>query len=134
MSSNQKPFAQALVKSAVVGGIAYVGSAYLLGADADLELPMLGVVSSSTAVGLATGTASLVGGLATNYLLPMIHQKPGYENMEASTIQPALVAGSTLLVAKMLGDVPSPLMIMAYGAGVEIGGEYLYNGFVAPMI
>ncbi len=121
---------QNLGRSAVVGGLGFAAATYLIGGDARIELPFVGEVSSGVAVGLSVGSSSFIGGVATRYLVPMLRQSPNLEKFENKALQPALTGLSVVLVGRMLGDVPSPLMLAGVGAACEIGGEYIYGMFM----
>ena len=132
--SESKSFTQQMGKAAVVGGIGYFASAYLVGGEGTLPVPMIGEISSNTAVGLACAGGSIAGGIAAEYVIPMLPQSESMEEVEAATIKPLTTGACVYMAGRMMGEVPNPLMLVAFGAASEVAGEYAFNGYVAPML
>ena len=119
-------------KPLMVGVTAAVASKFLF--PGDDAIPVFGMeVPQMVAVGVAVGAASAVGGVASGYILPMLPQSEEAAKAEGMLLTPALTAAATYAVARMLGDVPQPLPLLALGAGSEVAGTYAW-GVVGPML
>jgi len=123
----------AVTKATMVGAVGGMAGAYLFGNNGPLSLVGMDV-SVPVALGVAIGSASLVGDYAAPMVLGMLPQSTGAVAAETMMLKPALTAGAAYLtVTLLLGNVDQPLQLLMLGAGAEVVGTYAY-GSVAPMI
>ena len=127
------PIMAAVAKAALDGAVGGVAGAYLFGNNG--TLPLMGMdVSVPVALGVAIGSASLIGEYAAPLVLGMLLQSAGAVAAETMMVKPALTAGAAYMtVTLLLGNVEQPLQLLMLGAGAEISGAYAY-GIVSPMI
>jgi hypothetical protein len=134
MQKNQAPGLMAAVtKATMVGAVGGMAGAYLFGSNGTLSLAGMDV-SVPIALGVAIGSASLVGDYAAPMVLGLLPQSTGAVAAETRLLKPALTAGAAYMtVTLLLGNVDQPLQLLMLGAGSEVVGTYAY-GTVAPMI
>jgi len=122
-----------VAKAALVGAVGGVAGAYLFGNDG--TLPLMGMdLSIPVALGVAIGSASLIGEYAAPMVLGMLPQSAGAVASETMMLKPALTADAAYMtVTLLLGNVEQPLQLLMLGAGAEVAGAYAYD-IVSPMI
>jgi len=134
MQKNQAPpIMAAVAKAALVGAVGGVAGAYLFGNDG--TLPLMGMdVTVPVALGVAIGSASLIGEYAAPMVLGMLPQSAGAVAAETMAVKPAITAAAAYgTVTLLLGNVEQPLQLLMLGAGAEVAGTYAY-GTVSPML
>ena len=134
MQKNQAPpLAASVAKAALVGAVGGAAGAYLFGNNG--TLPLMGMdLSVPVALGVAIGSASLIGEYAAPMVLGMLPQSAGAVAAETMMVKPALTAGAAYIaVTLLLGNVKQPLSLLMLGAGAEVAGTYAY-GTVSPML
>jgi len=122
-----------VAKAALVGAVGGVAGAYLFGNDGTLSLVGMDV-SVPVALGVAIGSASLIGEYAAPMVLGMLPQSAGAVASETMMAKPAITAAAAYMtVTLLLGNVEQPLQLLMLGAGAEVAGTYAY-GTVSPML
>ena len=116
-----------LAKPAVVGGIAALGSAFLMDGT-DVVSSMFGPVKEFIPLAIGVGGASYIAEIAKNYLVP----QDTTTQVTDSLAKPALTGVAAVGTMYLLGAgkavrVPQVALL---GAGSEVAGDYAYSNFV----
>lgn len=86
--------------------------------------------------GLSIGGASLVASIAENYILGEIPGNKRYSTLEGALLAPAVTGPMVSGVLYLTGVLRDDALIQTFaiGACCEIGGTYLNDAFVSPMM
>ncbi len=120
----------ALIPSAISGGLSVGAYYFLVDSDLSRPLPLLGTtVPTFAAVGVSSFVGALAGEFITGYVAPMLGGGSGtMHNIEEMIIPPAMAGAGTVAAMKLLIDSrvaiwPSFLV----GAVGEVGAKYIYG-------
>jgi hypothetical protein len=123
------------IKSLVAGTIGYIFVRVMNG-NGTAQLPLLGKVAGSTAVGVTIGVGKFIQEVLEEFMIDP-DTKDRYDEMLFNLFSPLLAAGATLLVGWTLLGVKGMAGLMRLGltAGASVLlTDYVYDNFLEGMI
>jgi len=121
--------------AATTGLSAYVLAQLLSGGSANRQLYY--GMTTATAVGIATGVGSMVAKASHDYVLPHIPQANKWKIIESASLNVGMTSTGALGYIELIDcDVAKANAepIIGYAVGGEIVGQYIYDGFIKPLL
>lgn len=120
------------IKALLTAGVAGVGSYMFLGESQNVDIPVIGAVSSGLVVGAAAGAGSLISDMFSDNVLKMIPQSAKMKNFEATAVKLGLSGAATAGVLKVVVGIPNDRLPYAFGIGAasKIAADWTYNNVV----
>lgn len=129
-----------ITKPIIVGGLSYMASVVIMGdAKSLVTLPLVNKnVSVHTYMGLLGGLSSLGTQTVSNWILPYLPMNSSYASYESALLEPAVNGGlnvaATYILFPSLYKEQGALKLAGTGLIGELGGDYIYQHFIAPNI
>ena len=126
-----------LAKAAATGGAAY-GVMSVVGPAAQVNVPVVGIVSLPTFAAGAAATGSVASDLAHTYLFPSLGLNQKYDATESAVTSAAVDVGAFYALAAATNQsLPGELGLATIASTALISGavgNYMYSTVLEPML